>query len=311
MLDDSPRKARLQPFNHVCIKEYASKDHEHDLSVKRRAALRATEWSGLIDGTEQTKGKDGQNTSREEEEQADIESADDTNKERKNKFNKKKKRRDIPNAVAEQSIKSEDAQGISESETYDQTLLAMIGIFDAVKKESNVAGWVRAGGLWAGKTTHFTKQSEFALSEPGQRASSPSELEITASGNVNSVSPVSERSVSPNQAKRQRSTGTVIDGRDLKRSKHRVPDEEKDQDESPSYIPTGNDAQTIAGIVPNEEDPRSSPVANSVKVEKVEDENQQSRMWFEDEDTFQLWVRRGQAALKELGIEERDGICFD
>lgn len=31
---------------------------------------------------------------------------------------------------------------------YDETLLGVIGILEAVKHESNVAGWIRAGGLW-------------------------------------------------------------------------------------------------------------------------------------------------------------------
>lgn len=32
--------------------------------------------------------------------------------------------------------------------TYDETLLAVIGVLDNVRGQSNVAGWVRAGGLW-------------------------------------------------------------------------------------------------------------------------------------------------------------------
>jgi len=37
-----------------------------------------------------------------------------------------------------------------ESESgYDQTLLAIIGILDEIKGQSNVAGWIRAGGIWA------------------------------------------------------------------------------------------------------------------------------------------------------------------
>lgn len=35
----------------------------------------------------------------------------------------------------------------------DETLLAIIGILDALKLESNVASWIRAGGLWAGYST--------------------------------------------------------------------------------------------------------------------------------------------------------------
>lgn len=31
---------------------------------------------------------------------------------------------------------------------YDETLLAIIGVLDEIKHQSNVAGWIRAGGLW-------------------------------------------------------------------------------------------------------------------------------------------------------------------
>jgi hypothetical protein len=33
---------------------------------------------------------------------------------------------------------------------YDETLLAVIGILDQIRLESNIAGWIRAGGLWKG-----------------------------------------------------------------------------------------------------------------------------------------------------------------
>jgi hypothetical protein len=39
--------------------------------------------------------------------------------------------------------------------SYDITLLAIIGILDEVKTQGNVAGWIRAGGLWGpSKPTH-------------------------------------------------------------------------------------------------------------------------------------------------------------
>jgi hypothetical protein len=42
-------------------------------------------------------------------------------------------------------VDSEYSEG---DEQYDQTLLAVIGILDTLKLESNVASWMRAGGLW-------------------------------------------------------------------------------------------------------------------------------------------------------------------
>jgi hypothetical protein len=40
------------------------------------------------------------------------------------------------------------ASSPQDEERYDETLLAVVGILDAIKGESNVAGWIRAGGLW-------------------------------------------------------------------------------------------------------------------------------------------------------------------
>lgn len=39
--------------------------------------------------------------------------------------------------------------GSGEKESYDVILLAVIGILEAIKLQSNVAGWIRKGGLWA------------------------------------------------------------------------------------------------------------------------------------------------------------------
>lgn len=34
---------------------------------------------------------------------------------------------------------------------FDPTLLAVIGVLEEIKEETNVAGWIHAGGLWGGK----------------------------------------------------------------------------------------------------------------------------------------------------------------
>jgi hypothetical protein len=41
-----------------------------------------------------------------------------------------------------------DSESPESDEQYDQTLLAVIGILDTLKLESNVASWIRAGGLF-------------------------------------------------------------------------------------------------------------------------------------------------------------------
>ncbi|KAG5220424.1 phosphatase protein [Salix suchowensis] len=79
LLDDSPLKAWLQPWNHLCVKEYTSEMRLADLQV-----------------------------------------------------------------VSKDSTPSDD---INAYYNLDLMLLAVIGALDAIKWESNVAGWVQSGGL--------------------------------------------------------------------------------------------------------------------------------------------------------------------
>ncbi|KIY51557.1 hypothetical protein FISHEDRAFT_36900 [Fistulina hepatica ATCC 64428] len=84
LLDDSPLKARLQPWNHACIREYVEMQRQRDLEIMQAFS---------------------------EEGESEFE-----------------------DAVL--SLK------------YDETLLAVIGVLDALKHESNVASWLRKGGLF-------------------------------------------------------------------------------------------------------------------------------------------------------------------
>lgn len=54
------------------------------------------------------------------------------------------KRKKKPMNFAEKVAQAvEEARGLE----YDSTLLAIVGVLDAVKEETNVAGWMRTGGL--------------------------------------------------------------------------------------------------------------------------------------------------------------------
>lgn len=64
---------------------------------------------------------------------------------RRRKEKKEKKKAEKMAAVTEQDLHPVHADG--RPLDYDQTLLAVIGVLDAIKEESNVAGWTRSGGL--------------------------------------------------------------------------------------------------------------------------------------------------------------------
>jgi hypothetical protein len=116
LLDDSPAKARLQPHNHVCLREYD-------------ARLRAADLARLT----------WERTSSDERPLSKTE---------------KKGQERAPPATP-----------------YDATLLAIIGVLDALKGQSNVAGWIRAGGLWGPFREEMTGYSDD--DDPDARSGSP------------------------------------------------------------------------------------------------------------------------------------------
>ncbi|KAK0223384.1 hypothetical protein IW262DRAFT_822612 [Armillaria fumosa] len=98
LLDDSPLKAQLQPWNHFCVPEYTAQIRGRDLSTRHRERDNPP---------------------------SDIQDAEGIVLQKKRKRPKK-------------------ALG------YDQILLAVIGVLDTIKGESNVSGWMRQCGLWNG-----------------------------------------------------------------------------------------------------------------------------------------------------------------
>ncbi|KAF8452249.1 hypothetical protein L210DRAFT_3383593 [Boletus edulis BED1] len=109
LLDDSPHKAVLQPYSHVCIPEYDRTRRQHDL----RSFLATQEL------------KQNKKAKQKNQVEATTHSTDPMIPE--------------PLSLAE----------LAEKESYDVILLAVIGILETMKLQSNVAGWIRSGGLWA------------------------------------------------------------------------------------------------------------------------------------------------------------------
>lgn len=116
LLDDSPLKAVLQPYNHVCLPEYDGNKRAKDLAIF-------------------TREKDMEGPQYESDNP-------DENRKRKRRAKKEKRRQ-------ERLAKGKSTEPISEEEDeYDSTLLAVIGVLEEVKMQHNVAAWIRAGGLW-------------------------------------------------------------------------------------------------------------------------------------------------------------------
>ncbi|KZT34660.1 hypothetical protein SISSUDRAFT_1052458 [Sistotremastrum suecicum HHB10207 ss-3] len=161
LVDDSPLKAKIQPWNHVCVKEYDSELWTEAMQAKRfadaslAAAKPPVESSAEIAPTEAI-------------EAADIaESApEDASEARKKKRKRKKKKK---------AVESMD-QGFT-----DPTLLSLVAVLETLKFEDNVAGWIRSGGLWAGmRTERLTGQDS---------NSSPHSADVSGGSDVPSSSP--------------------------------------------------------------------------------------------------------------------------
>ncbi|RXW19610.1 hypothetical protein EST38_g6239 [Candolleomyces aberdarensis] len=116
LLDDSPLKAHLQPWNHLCIKEYVSEIRKHDLKVKEGESVQELQ---------------------------DRLHEEDSSSTKRKRSEKKVKQLAERIAKATADAVGDDGKPLE----YDQTLLAIVGVLDAVKHEDNIAGWMRSGGL--------------------------------------------------------------------------------------------------------------------------------------------------------------------
>ncbi|KAH9059658.1 hypothetical protein EDB87DRAFT_1684509 [Lactarius vividus] len=119
LLDDSHAKAALQPYNHLCVREYTRAQRNADLAAlgpqpphTERAPPPALETMTSIG-----------------EEAADVHHPGKGHKRKRSKEQQQQQQR------------GEDEEGL------DETLLAVIGILHAARLQSNIAGWLRASAL--------------------------------------------------------------------------------------------------------------------------------------------------------------------
>ncbi|KAI6111804.1 hypothetical protein EDD16DRAFT_1485281 [Pisolithus croceorrhizus] len=178
LLDDSPHKAALQPYNHVCIPEYDSPRRKLDLDalVVERIRRETELWS------------------------------------------QPEYRRRRPGD--KQVTWSDAAQ--ADTEPLDPTLLAVVGILDEIKRQSNVAGWIRAGGLWGkGNNSHAAASPSATSPLPSNQSKSPHEQPVESA---------------KRRGKRRRSE--VVTTADLGQTPAAV-----DEDDA-----AGNDAYTTSGL---------------------------------------------------------------
>ncbi|KAI9451518.1 hypothetical protein BJY52DRAFT_1351994 [Lactarius psammicola] len=129
LLDDSHAKAALQPYNHLCVREYTRAQRNADLATlelglgphhSQRASLPAL--ATMVSGS------------------GEAAAAHHSGKGHKRKRGKEQEHLQLEQQQQRQ-------RGEEEGERLDETLLAVIGILHAARLQSSIAGWLHAGAL--------------------------------------------------------------------------------------------------------------------------------------------------------------------
>jgi hypothetical protein len=288
LLDDSPAKARLQPYNHVCIPEYDSSLRVTDLRRFEREKIEAKSMVALLP----TPPTDNELLESRSKAQGLEMRTPRKQKEHARPMPERTKSADISSsssdsdlsvvestpAPVEQSfipiLPTERARISSRpGETYDPTLLAVIGILDEIKKQSSVAGWIRGGGLW-----------DIIAAVPA------------AEEEINSAAPASDASLFEDPA-----PPTSRAAKRLAKTESRMMRQLAEKQRTRA----GKGAKAVIQMTGNDE----SSIADVPGGNMSEDAGaQHARMWFSDEDALAYWVGRGRSALESLGIEATHGI---
>ena len=125
LLDDSHAKAALQPYNHLCVPEYSRAQRNSDLAVLQQAEQQP-EPRQEVSATDSIASSSPDGTAE--------------------KVRKRKRKKTKAQVQAQSALPATTAEG--DPATFDETLLAVIGILHAARLESSVAGWLRAGALF-------------------------------------------------------------------------------------------------------------------------------------------------------------------
>ncbi|KAG8705533.1 hypothetical protein FRC09_002894 [Ceratobasidium sp. 395] len=347
LLDDSPLKAHLQPYNNLTLPEYTADLRVRD--VRRRDALEEVAKStaeGVVD----------ENVENGNAEQSSIDAG----------------------SSKQQYFKTLRAA------PFDKTLLAVIGVLSAVRHESSIVGWMRAGGMRPSpeEMARVSALVEEELEEvdegpsgevsagnaeersPSKRASSPwiegkqaspkrlrpdpgaMEVEDVASivdeptaivqedpdqTTFNMAPPASEASFEPTEQLQPLSTHVEPPATALAPGFTPMPvstsestsgdvlpaDASNDATLSPQ-IPSPIVAQNPQNHKPARRGrrrgrskpfyPITHPLSANDSYPFFTDGNPDEKLWFQDREIYTYWVRRGLLALKDCGIEPEAGV---
>ncbi|KAJ3934605.1 MAG: hypothetical protein NXY57DRAFT_889873 [Lentinula lateritia] len=138
LLDDSPLKARMQPYNHVCVPEYEGKFYARDVRIAeaRDGDAFSDDIAVAVERTETSSSED-------------VTSAGVGKRKRSRSLSPQL----LPHNHKKMKRLSPEYDADDLSQHHDHILLAVIGLLEALKYESNVAAWIKDNGLFASNRT--------------------------------------------------------------------------------------------------------------------------------------------------------------
>ncbi|KAL4248193.1 hypothetical protein ABKN59_007123 [Abortiporus biennis] len=299
LLDDSPRKAELQPYNHICLPEYDGKRRALDLNILQAEKNReirekhAKELEEFEETAEKPESSDKEVEGAESELKEEGTETADADATRKRKRKEKKLKKAVERATAT------EGEQLGE---YDDTLIAIIGILDEIKHQANVASWIRFGGLWGlGGSPADSNISTVADTGEEPTPSSPpasqngAEGEGDVEGNVSDASDLSvEGTRTPSDGrkkkKRQRRKDGILNGDGVK------PDALTNPATLSSYVVGKAPAESASHGDGADADAGGASTDGT------------PMMWFENTSTIQYWANRGRKVLENMGIPLEPGI---
>ncbi|KAK1231045.1 hypothetical protein PQX77_005852 [Marasmius sp. AFHP31] len=186
LLDDSPLKAKLQPHNHLCVPEYSRGIREWDVGVLERARL--------AKGARENPAADPH------------ESSSVTSPTQPAVAEEDKKDHSRPNS----SLKRKRTPS---SSSYDHILLAVIGVLDAIKYQSNVSSWIREQGIWV---------DDLQEEEEEEEEETEDDLHSLYLASSPDLGAASESIVDPNMRKRAGPKARWRTNKNIKRKRRKV-----------------------------------------------------------------------------------------
>lgn len=349
LLDDSPAKVRLQPFNHICVKEYNHEMRLHDLRAQVLRISTALFKLAERNHNDESHDEDVMDASSSDQNVPATDVTVDESLEStmtREAWRKEKKER-------KKAAKAAEIMKDSPSIKYDETLLAIVGILDTMRVQTNVAAWIRAGGLWETKRPPLAQPlTETEEDDPvvtpldpvTQRAPSPTDAEVGEADTRSvdeHVENVDEQVVQTDDVTKPPSSLPLPSSSPQNSPPtspgpgiHIVPLDSANTDVPSEDLPTSPTRKRLLSNSPSEsiengtdaKRPRNEPPTtehidtletgpSTVKVPTIQSAQDNlgvvSQLWFEDSEVFDYWVAHGREVLRELNIEEDPGINAD